>query len=367
MPTVADVLTALDEMAPRAAAFDWDNPGLQIGDPASPVTSAVVALDPSLAALSFARDLRADLLLTHHPLLFAATKQLDFSHGAGKRVQAAIAANVAVIAAHTDWDLASPGLNDALAAQLGLEDVTPFGRGKEMAMLRLVTYVPEGAADRLLDALAEAGAGTIGRYRRCGFWNHGEGTFEPLAGAHPTIGRVGEREIVPEVRIETVLPAARRDSVLRVLRENHPYEEAAFGFVVVDGDQRVSGGRIGSLPPGSLEEISRAVADRLGAVVRVVGEEREVRRAAVFGGAGGGEWREAQLAGADVLVTGEVRHEAALEASEAGFTLIEAGHYATESPGVDALQRAMASRFPEVAWHSFVPAPGTAGRPSRPS
>ncbi|MER3496266.1 MAG: hypothetical protein C4320_05370, partial [Armatimonadota bacterium] len=76
---------------------------------------------------------------------------------------------------------------------------------------------------------------------------------------------------------------------------------------------------------------------------------------------------EAQLAGADVLVTGEVRHEAALEASEAGFTLIEAGHYATEAPGIDALQRAMASRFPEVAWHSFVPAPGTAGRPSRPS
>ncbi|MER3496509.1 MAG: hypothetical protein C4320_06890, partial [Armatimonadota bacterium] len=175
VPTVADVLIALDEHAPRAAAFDWDNPGLQVGDPTTPVTSAVVALDPSLAAISFARDLRADLLLTHHPLLFSATKQLDLSRGVGERVGAAIAGNVAVIAAHTDWDLASPGLNDALAMQLGLADVTPFGRGKDVAMLRLVTYVPEGAADRLLDALAEAGAGTIGHYRRCGFWNHGEG------------------------------------------------------------------------------------------------------------------------------------------------------------------------------------------------
>ncbi|MER3496510.1 MAG: Nif3-like dinuclear metal center hexameric protein, partial [Armatimonadota bacterium] len=97
-----------------------------------------------------------------------------------------------------------------------------------------------------------------------------------------------EREIVPEVRIETVLPAARRDAVLRVLRANHPYEEAAFGFVVVDGDQRVSGGRVGTLSAGSLGEMGRTVADRLSAVVRVFGEEREVRRVAVFGGAGGG-------------------------------------------------------------------------------
>lgn len=325
----------------------------------------MVALDPSLDAIARCRELGAQLLLAHHPLLFSASRRLDLASGVGRRVAAAIRAEVNVIAAHTDWDLASPGLNDALAAKLELRNVDVFGSARPSPLLRLVTYVPPEGADELLDALAAAGAGEIGRYRRCAFRNRGEGTFEPMPGAHPAVGEVGRREVTEEIRLETVLPADRRNAVLAALRAHHPYEEAAFGFVAVDGDRRVHVGRIGETPRRSLEETARWVALRLGTTVRTWGEERPVSRVAVVGGSGGGEWSGALAARADVLVTGEVRHDVGLDASEAGLAVIEAGHYSTEAPGVEALFTALASEAPGIAWSVFSPADGRGGRPSR--
>jgi len=92
----------------------------------------------------------------------------------------------------------------------------------------LVVFVPTTHADAVRLAAAEAGAGQIGAYRACSFSASGIGRFEPLDGARPAIGRIGELEEVVEERIEVVCerPVARRvvDAVLSV----HPYEEPAF-------------------------------------------------------------------------------------------------------------------------------------------
>jgi putative NIF3 family GTP cyclohydrolase 1 type 2 len=84
---------------------------------------------------------------------------------------------------------------------------------------------------------------------------------------------------------------------------------------------------------------------------------------AVVGGAADGEWKAAQRAGASVLVTGEVKQHVALEASESGFAIIAAGHYATEQPGCSALRDRMATAMDGVDWALFEPEPGSAGRP----
>jgi len=93
---------------------------------------------------------------------------------------------------------------------------------------KLVVFVPPDALDRVRDAIFAAGAGRIGDYERCSWYARGTGTFLPLAGAAPAVGEVGEEERVPELRLETVFPAARRDDVVAALRAAHPYEEPAF-------------------------------------------------------------------------------------------------------------------------------------------
>ncbi len=99
------------------------------------------------------------------------------------------------------------------------------------ALDTLVVYVPEGALQRVLDAVFAAGAGAIGRYRESAFVSAGRGQFRPLAGADPAIGTVGELEYVDERRVEVVLPRTRRAAVVAAMRAAHPYEEPAFYVV----------------------------------------------------------------------------------------------------------------------------------------
>ena len=93
---------------------------------------------------------------------------------------------------------------------------------------KLVVFVPEEALDAVRDALFEAGAGRIGDYARCSWYTAGTGTFLGGESSSPTIGEAGREERVPELRLETIFPAARHDEVVAALRRAHPYEEPAF-------------------------------------------------------------------------------------------------------------------------------------------
>ena len=93
---------------------------------------------------------------------------------------------------------------------------------------KLVVFVPKEALDAVRDALFEAGAGRIGDYERCSWYTEGTGTFLGGEGSAPTIGEAGREERVPELRLETIFPAARHEEGVTALRHAHPYEEPAF-------------------------------------------------------------------------------------------------------------------------------------------
>src|SRR5690606_24867405 len=137
----------------------------------------------------------------------------------------------ALLTAHTNADQAVDGVSQALATALGLSDLQPIVPAPGEPLDKLVTFVPEESADHVRVALARAGAGAIGDYDSCTYSSPGEGRFRPLEGASPTIGSIGRVEVVPEVRVETVVPRARRTAVVRALLDAHPYEEPAFDVV----------------------------------------------------------------------------------------------------------------------------------------
>jgi dinuclear metal center YbgI/SA1388 family protein len=119
--TLADVRAVLDAAYPPALAEDWDTGiGLTCGDPAQPVATVLLAVDVDEAV-----EVGADMLLTHHPLLFRPVQSVAADTAKGALIHRLIRAGVAHVAAHTNADRAAGGVNDALAAALGLTDTRP--------------------------------------------------------------------------------------------------------------------------------------------------------------------------------------------------------------------------------------------------
>jgi dinuclear metal center YbgI/SA1388 family protein len=134
--SVKDVMGAMERLAPGSTAEDRDNAGLQVGDRAWPARSVWCALDPLPDVVLAAVQAGVNMLVTHHPLLFTPLKSLDLATPAGKILSLAISHRLAIFCAHTNLDRAPGGVNDVLAEQLGLLDVTGLGAPGEKDGLR---------------------------------------------------------------------------------------------------------------------------------------------------------------------------------------------------------------------------------------
>ena len=123
MTTVGEILTFLEMLAPRSMKMDWDNVGLLCGGKNRPVTKILVALDPFEDVCEEAARWGAELILTHHPLIFSPLKSVTDDTAIGRAVQLLCAHGISAINAHTNLDCAPGGVNDCLAQTLGLKDV----------------------------------------------------------------------------------------------------------------------------------------------------------------------------------------------------------------------------------------------------
>jgi hypothetical protein len=98
-------------------------------------------------------------------------------------------------------------------------------------MYKLVFFVPDTHLNQVKAAVFEAGAGKVGDYECCAWQVLGQGQFRPLKGADPHIGQIDQLELVPEWRVEVVLPREKLARVLKVMKETHPYEHPAFDVI----------------------------------------------------------------------------------------------------------------------------------------
>jgi dinuclear metal center YbgI/SA1388 family protein len=335
-PTLGEVVDLVHGWYPPHTAEDWDAVGLTAGDPAAPVRRILLAVDPVLPTAEEAASWDADLLLTHHPLFLRGVHGVAEDTAKGRTLATLLRTGCGLLTAHTNADHADPGVSDALARAVGLREVRPL-RPVGRPLDKLVVFAPPGDADPIRQAIASAGAGRIGDYDSCSWSVTGQGRFRPLEGAHPTIGTVGDLELLEEVRIEAVLPRARRAAVVRAMLAAHSYEEVAFDVVeLADGGSATTGpGRVGDIEQTTLGEYADRVARALPATARgvLVGgdPERVVRRVAVMGGAGDSLLPEALASGADVYVTSDLRHHPASEFLEKdGPALVDVSHWAAE-------------------------------------
>ena len=155
MATVRDILDLLEGIAPPETQEEWDNAGLLAGDPAAKVTRVLVALDLTMEVVEEAERLGAQLIVTHHPILFRGRKNLREDDAEGRLLAALVRARLAMIAMHTNFDNAEGGVNSALCARLGIRESQPLESG-----MRIGEIDPMPLADfRRPGAFPRGGAG----------------------------------------------------------------------------------------------------------------------------------------------------------------------------------------------------------------
>ncbi len=344
---IQDLVGLINALYPPAFAEEWDNVGLQAGDPSAQLSRVLICLDPGPKSIEAARTVGAQAILSHHPLIFRPLKNITPCDETGRVLFAAIREGIAVISAHTNLDRAPGGLNDWLAARLGLVHTAPLAFAGGGDLLKLVVFVPTGYENQVADALFSAGAGKIGHYDSCAFRSRGTGSFRPGADTSPFIGRQGEVEAVAEIRLETIVPRELVNRVVGKMQKIHPYEEVAYDLIPLGNRRPDLGlGRVGRLPePVTLGEFARQVKAALGVrFLRLVGDaETRVAKVALCGGSGASLIADAARQGADVLVTGDVKYHDAQNALSQGLTLIDAGHFATEQLMVAELAQTLRS------------------------
>lgn len=350
---IQDLLGLVHKLYAPELAEDWDNVGLQVGDPTAPLGRVMVALDPGLSAVQAARDAGAQALVTHHPLIFKPIKRLTPEDAVGEVLWAAVRDGVAIISAHTNLDCAVEGLNSWLAAKLDISQSIPL-QTVAGDYLKLVVFVPAGHEESVADALFSAGGGQIGAYDQCSFRSSGEGTFRPGSGTQPFIGTVGQTEKTDEVRLETIVPKRKLARVLEKLHKVHPYEEIAYDLVPLQNQVPGAGlGRIGKLAEDtSLDAFADKVKESLDCEnLRLIGAgNRSIRKVALCGGSGAGLIQTAHRQGADVLVTGDVKYHDARQAEELGIALIDAGHFATEKLMIEQVTESLQAAARKRNW-----------------
>jgi len=151
-PTVGDILRRLDGIAPFETAEGFDNAGLLIGDPDRSVTAVVLTLDLSERVVEEAAAMGAELIITHHPVIFHPLRRIHYQTPFGRMLAGLMAAGISVISAHTNWDKAPGGVGDTLAALLGLEDIRPLDDYVRLGTLP-APLSPAGLTERITEAL----------------------------------------------------------------------------------------------------------------------------------------------------------------------------------------------------------------------
>ncbi|MCI0706360.1 MAG: Nif3-like dinuclear metal center hexameric protein [Ignavibacteriae bacterium] len=348
--TIADIEHIIEAWAPKWIAWEKDNVGLQLGDRSRHVSKILVALDVTEKIVTEAIAQRAELIVSHHPLLFRPLKAVTTTDETGKLVLKLAKSNIAVYSAHTNLDFTKHGVSFAFAEKFGLTNIRFLSPLKGLSS-KIVVFVPQEHVERVADAMSDAGAGVIGEYSSCSYRISGTGTFRGSASTNPFIGTANKLETVEEVRLEMIAPRGAVNTIVSAMKTAHPYEEIAYDVYPLENDSTNYGmGAIGDLPNSMpLKSFLQLVKKSLKAeaVRYTAGAKQRVQKIAVCGGSGSDLLQTAVRANADAFVTADVKYHT-YHSAEGTIALVDAGHWETEQVILEPL----AKRLREAARHS---------------
>ncbi len=350
---VREITGHIESFAPLSYQESYDNAGLQTGHPDQEVTGVLICMDITDAVIEEALRLKANLIISHHPLIFSGLKKLTGSNYTERLVIKAIRHELSIYAAHTNLDAVENGVNHKLAQKLKLKETRVLVPMADF-LCKLVFFVPADHAPAVRKEIFDAGAGHIGAYDMCSFSAPGEGTFRGSEESNPFVGKKGTMHTEPEWRVETIYPKDKESSIIRALLRSHPYEEVAYDIYPLANPYHKAGS-------GVVGDLARAMEERVflqqlkdlftTPVIRHTGFlDKPIKRIALCGGSGSFLLNSAMAAGADAFVTSDLKYHQFFDA-DGRLLVADIGHYESEQYTKEIFYESLTKKFPKFAVH----------------
>jgi len=326
---IEQLLRIINKHVPLNTAESWDNVGLLIGDTSSTVTGVLTALDCTDDVVEEAMTNQCNTIVCHHPLIFKGVKNITQQDGYGAIIRKLIQNNINLIALHTNLDVYPKGVNAMLANKIELHNQHILNP-ETIPYFKVQVFIPKVNLETFKKRLSEAGLAQEGEYEYCFFESPGNGQFKPVGHANPHIGELGSVEHVEEYKLEFMIEANQRVLTQQLITQHHPYETPVYDFIKMEKEANYGLGMIGELKASmSADSFVKHVKTQLHMPsVRFTGDlNSQVKTVAVIGGSGIGFEYAAAKKGADIFVTGDIKHHDALDAKIAGINLLDINHY----------------------------------------
>lgn len=343
-----ELIKHIENWAPPGAAWEKDNIGVQIGDPSEKLQNVFLCLELTDEALDEAISQRCNFIFTHHPFIFKPLKSLKTgSDPKAAIIKKLIKNDITLYSAHTNLDFTKNGVSFVLAEKLGLTHVD-FLENQTNNQYKIVVFAPEENSAAIADAMSEAGGGIIGNYSRCYYRSEGKGSFEGNESSSPALGKKENFETVNETRIEILVNKWKLNNVINSMLEAHPYEQPAYDVYPLQNiNVNYGSGTIGTLPaPMDTDRFLHHISKELNltGLRYTKGSGKQISRVAVCGGSGAEYFSLAAAKGADALVTSDVKYHTFQDA-ENNILLVDAGHYETEIPVLEEVEKRFTNLF----------------------
>jgi len=306
--TVSDLIKIVHDFAPPALAYDWDNVGFLLGDASTPIKKILLCLDITHQCVDEAIRLGANLIISHHPLIFRPIKKIT-----NPLYLKLIKNDISVICAHTNLDIAPDGVNYQLAKLFNLTNLEILSASIGSELFQVSVYSPPFAQEKLSQALLKNGAYNL--------------HYCPIAG---------------NIKIECFCDSFKLNKIIAAIHKNHPEPEPVYAVYPQKLTNTTYGmGVIGLLPkPITIKDFALQTKEILQAPALKVWlankkPETFIQKLAVCGGSGSGLISSASNR-SDLLLSGEFGYHSRLDSP---LPLIEAGHFHTEYPVLTQLQK----------------------------
>ena len=349
---VAEITNYLESLCPLSLQEEYDNCGLLLGDPQSDFHKALLCLDLTEEVMAEAIQHQCNLVISHHPFIFRGLKKLTPAQPETAVITAAIRNNIAVYAIHTNLDNTLHGLNATVFSKLGISPYRILSP-KTGLLSKLAVFCPVDHAEKVRQALFNAGAGHIGNYDCCSYNQEGEGTFRASENANPFVGEKNKVHFEKETRIEVIYPRYLEGRIVAALLTSHPYEEVAYDLYPLQNTLSQAGaGIIGELEAPCdegyfLEMVKKNL--EIPVIRHSALLDKPVKTVALCTGSGSFLIQEAIRAKADVYLTADLKYHDFF-GMENKLLLADIGHYESEQGVKDWLYAALIEKFPNFAF-----------------
>lgn len=348
---VQDVINYLEELSPLAYAEDFDNVGLLVGYKNTQITGILVTLDTLETVVDEAIENNCNLIVSFHPIIFKGLKKLTGKNYVERVVIKAIKNDIAIFAMHTALDNALQGVNNMICEKIGLIN-TRILIPQSGTIKKLTTYAPKDEANKLREALFNAGAGNIGNYSECSFNTEGIGTYKGNISSNPSKGKKGTLHFEPEIQISVTYPKHLETKILQTLFKSHSYDEVAYEITTLENkNQHIGMGMIGEFKTpmeesSFLNHIKSKMNTKCIRHSALLG--KPIQKVAVLGGSGSFAINEAKAANADAFITSDLKYHDFFSA-ENSIVLADIGHYESEQYTKNGLVAFLTKKIPNFA------------------